>query len=98
MDIGSVLRALVLALARLRLPIRCPAREPIVELVEHLIGELRRDLAVVIVTHNLAQAHRVADKVAFMYLGDLVEYGTAQDLFEDPRAERTREYVRGAFG
>jgi phosphate transport system ATP-binding protein len=77
----------------------CSALDPIsTGVIEELIGELRRDLAVVIVTHNLAQAHRVADKVAFMYLGDLVEYGTARDLFEDPRAERTREYVRGAFG
>jgi phosphate transport system ATP-binding protein len=77
----------------------CSALDPIsTGVIEELIGELRRELAVVIVTHNLAQAHRVADKVAFMYLGDLVEYGSAQDLFEDPRAERTREYVRGAFG
>src|ERR1700689_850359 len=77
----------------------CSALDPIsTGVIEELIHELRRELAVVIVTHNLAQAHRVADKVAFMYLGDLVEYGTAQDLFEDPRAERTREYVRGAFG
>jgi len=77
----------------------CSALDPIsTGVIEELIGELRRDLAVVIVTHNLAQAHRVADKVAFMYLGDLVEYGTAQDVFEDPRAERTREYVQGAFG
>jgi phosphate transport system ATP-binding protein len=77
----------------------CSALDPIsTGVIEEPIGELRRDLAVVIVTHNLAQAHRVADKVAFMYLGDLVEYGTTEDLFEDPRAERTREYVRGAFG
>jgi phosphate transport system ATP-binding protein len=77
----------------------CSALDPIsTGVIEALIGELRRDLAVVIVTHNLAQAHRVADKVAFMYLGDLVEYGTTQDVFEDPRAERTREYVHGAFG
>jgi phosphate transport system ATP-binding protein len=77
----------------------CSALDPIsTGVIEELIGELRRELAVVIVTHNLAQAHRVADKVAFMYLGDLVEYGTVQDVFEDPRAERTREYVRGAFG
>ncbi len=77
----------------------CSALDPIsTGVIEQLIGELRRDLAVVIVTHNLAQAHRVADKVAFMYLGDLIEYGTTEDLFEDPRAERTREYVRGAFG
>ncbi|HEV3046239.1 MAG TPA: phosphate ABC transporter ATP-binding protein [Solirubrobacteraceae bacterium] len=77
----------------------CSALDPIsTGVIEELIGELRRELAVVIVTHNLAQAHRVADKVAFMYLGDLVEYGTTQEVFEDPRAERTREYVRGAFG
>jgi phosphate transport system ATP-binding protein len=77
----------------------CSALDPIsTGVIEDLIGELRRDLAIVIVTHNLAQAHRVADKVAFMYLGDLVEYGTVTDVFEDPRAERTREYVRGAFG
>jgi len=77
----------------------CSALDPIsTGVIEELIGELRRELAVVIVTHNLAQAHRIADKVAFMYLGDLVEYGTVEDVFEDPRAERTREYVRGAFG
>ncbi len=77
----------------------CSALDPIsTGVIEELIGELRRDLAVVIVTHNLAQAHRVADKVAFMYLGDLIEYGTTAELFEDPRAQRTREYVRGAFG
>jgi phosphate transport system ATP-binding protein len=77
----------------------CSALDPIsTGVIEELIGELRKDLAVVIVTHNLAQAQRVADKVAFMYLGDLVEYGTAQQVFEQPRAERTREYVRGAFG
>ncbi len=77
----------------------CSALDPIsTGVVEELIHELRRELAVVIVTHNLAQAHRVADKVAFMYLGDLVEYGTVRQVFEEPRAARTRDYVRGAFG
>jgi phosphate transport system ATP-binding protein len=77
----------------------CSALDPIsTGVIEELIHELRRDLAVVIVTHNLAQAQRVADKVAFMYLGDLIEYGTAGQVFEQPRAERTRDYVRGAFG
>jgi phosphate transport system ATP-binding protein len=77
----------------------CSALDPIsTGVIEELIGELRRDLALVIVTHNLAQAHRVADKVAFMYLGDLVEYGTAAEVFNEPRATRTRDYVRGAFG
>jgi phosphate transport system ATP-binding protein len=77
----------------------CSALDPIsTKTVEALIGELRRELAIVVVTHNLAQAHRIADKVAFMYLGDLVEYGRVDDVFEAPRAARTRDYVRGAFG
>jgi phosphate transport system ATP-binding protein len=77
----------------------CSALDPIsTSVIEKLIGELRRELAVVVVTHNLAQAHRVADKVAFMYLGDLVEYGSTSDVFDQPRASRTRDYVRGAFG
>jgi phosphate transport system ATP-binding protein len=66
--------------------------------IEALIGELRAELAVVIVTHNLAQARRVADKVAFMYLGDLVEHGDVEQVFQAPRALRTRDYVAGAFG
>jgi phosphate transport system ATP-binding protein len=77
----------------------CSALDPIsTGVIEELIHELRREHAVVIVTHNLAQARRVADKVAFMYLGDLVEYGTADQVFEEPRAPRTRDYVRGTFG
>ena len=77
----------------------CSALDPIsTQTIEKLIGELRRDLAVVVVTHNLAQAHRVADKVAFMYLGDLVEYGSTAQVFDEPRATRTRDYVGGAFG
>jgi phosphate transport system ATP-binding protein len=66
--------------------------------IEELIAELRRDLAIVIVTHNLQQAQRVGDQVAFMYLGDLVEYGPVDQVFETPRAQRTRDYVGGAFG
>jgi phosphate transport system ATP-binding protein len=77
----------------------CSALDPIsTNTIEQLIGELRRELAVVVVTHNLAQARRIADKVAFMYLGDLVEYGETEEVFEAPRASRTREYVQGAFG
>jgi phosphate transport system ATP-binding protein len=77
----------------------CSALDPIsTSVIEELIGQLRQELAVVIVTHNLAQAHRIADKVAFMYLGDLVEYGTCAQVFTEPRAPRTRDYVAGAFG
>jgi phosphate transport system ATP-binding protein len=66
--------------------------------IEELIMRLREEVAVVIVTHNLQQAHRVADKVAFMYLGELVEYGPIDQIFEAPREARTRDYVSGAFG
>ncbi len=77
----------------------CSALDPIsTTTIETLIGELREQVAVVIVTHNLQQARRVADRVAFMYLGELVEDAEVEDLFERPRAQRTRDYVRGAFG
>ncbi len=66
--------------------------------IEQLIGELREELAVVIVTHNLQQAYRVADRVAFMYLGDLIEYGESEQVFGAPKEARTREYVSGGFG
>jgi phosphate transport system ATP-binding protein len=66
--------------------------------IEQLIVELREQLAVVIVTHNLQQAYRVADSVAFMFLGELVEHGSAEQVFGAPRAERTREYLAGTFG
>jgi phosphate transport system ATP-binding protein len=66
--------------------------------IEELIMRLRDEVAVVIVTHNLQQALRVADHVGFMYLGELVEYGTAEDVFGSPREQRTRDYVSGAFG
>ncbi len=77
----------------------CSALDPkSTAVIEDLILELRETLAIVIVTHNLQQAHRVGDQVAFMYLGDLVEYGEAEQVFGAPTAERTREYIRGAFG
>ncbi len=77
----------------------CSALDPrSTAVIEDLISELRSDLAIVIVTHNMQQAERVGDLVAFMYLGDLVEYGTAEQVFGAPRAQRTRDYVSGAFG
>ncbi len=77
----------------------CSALDPVsTTRIEQLIGELRPQIPVVIVTHNLQQAQRVADHVAFMYLGELVEYGTSDQIFNAPRAPRTREYVSGAFG
>jgi phosphate transport system ATP-binding protein len=77
----------------------CSALDPrSTAVIEDLIMSLRSELAIVIVTHNLQQARRIADRVAFMYLGDLVEQGSADQIFEAPREERTREYVAGAFG
>ncbi|MFT4049497.1 MAG: phosphate ABC transporter ATP-binding protein [Solirubrobacterales bacterium] len=66
--------------------------------IEQLILKLREEVAVVIVTHNLQQAQRIADYVAFMYLGELVEYGPARQVFSSPQQERTAEYLSGAFG
>jgi phosphate transport system ATP-binding protein len=77
----------------------CSALDPqSTAVIEDLIVKLRDDVAIVIVTHNLQQAYRIADHVAFMYLGDLVEYNSATRLFNEPSQERTREYVSGAFG
>jgi phosphate transport system ATP-binding protein len=77
----------------------CSALDPrSTAVIEDLILQLRGDLAVVIVTHNLQQARRVADRVAFMYLGDLVELGDTSQVFEAPREVRTRDYIAGAFG
>jgi phosphate transport system ATP-binding protein len=77
----------------------CSALDPnSTRVIEELIVRLRDDVAVVIVTHNLQQAYRVADYVGFMYLGDMVEYASAPTLFNSPAQERTREYVSGAFG
>jgi phosphate transport system ATP-binding protein len=77
----------------------CSALDPIsTAVIEELIVGLRESVAVVIVTHNLQQAQRVADHVAFMHLGELVEYGPAEQLFGSPRKQRTRDYIGGAFG
>jgi phosphate transport system ATP-binding protein len=77
----------------------CSALDPrSTSIIEDLIVKLRDEVAIVIVTHNLQQAYRVADRVAFMYLGDLVEYGDSDQVFSSPQAKRTREYVSGGFG
>jgi phosphate transport system ATP-binding protein len=77
----------------------CSALDPIsTAVIEDLIVQLASELAVVIVTHNMQQAHRIADRVAFMYLGELVELGPAEQIFGAPRQQRTRDYVSGSFG
>jgi phosphate transport system ATP-binding protein len=77
----------------------CSALDPLsTAVIEDLIVALRDSVAVVIVTHNLQQARRVADHVAFMHLGELVEYGPSEQIFNAPRRQRTRDYISGAFG
>jgi phosphate transport system ATP-binding protein len=94
-----IARALAVAPEVLLLDEPCSALDPLsTQVIEDLILKLRDEMAVVIVTHNLQQAYRIADHVAFMYLGELVEYGSARQIFEAPREQRTRDYVGGAFG
>jgi phosphate transport system ATP-binding protein len=77
----------------------CSALDPIsTATIEELVVGLRESVAIVIVTHNLQQAFRVADHVAFMHLGELIEYGPAEQVFDRPAQQRTREYIGGAFG
>ncbi len=75
------------------------ALDPISTLkIEELIDELKSDFTIAIVTHNMQQAARCADQVAFFYLGELVEVGTATQMFTSPREKRTQEYITGRFG
>jgi len=77
----------------------CAALDPISTLkIEELMRQLREKYAVVIVTHNMQQAQRVADATAFMYLGELIEYAPTQNLFHSPQHELTQRYIKGAFG
>lgn len=66
--------------------------------IEELVYELRRDLTIIIVTHNLQQAARVSDVTAFLYLGHLVEVGPTKGMFTSPANERTEAYITGRFG
>lgn len=66
--------------------------------IEELMEELKKDLTIVIVTHNMQQATRIADKTAFFLLGELIEYGDTDDIFTSPKEERTERYITGRFG
>ncbi len=77
----------------------CSALDPIATLkIEELIEELKRDYTIVIVTHNMQQAARVADTTAFFLLGDLVEHAPTGKIFSSPDDSRTEDYVSGKFG
>jgi phosphate transport system ATP-binding protein len=66
--------------------------------IEDLIYELKQTYTVIIVTHNMQQAARVSDYTAFLYMGDLVEYGPTKAVFTNPREDRTESYITGRFG
>jgi len=77
----------------------CSALDPIsTAKVEELIHELKSDYTVVIVTHNMQQAARVSDYTAYMYLGELIEYGVTDEIFIKPRKKQTEDYITGRFG
>ena len=77
----------------------CSALDPISTLkVEELITELKNNYTIVIVTHNMQQAARVSDYTAFMYVGDLIEYGNTDQLFTKPAKKQTEDYITGRYG
>lgn len=77
----------------------CSALDPIsTSKIEVLITGLKNSYTIVIVTHNMQQAQRISDKVAFMYLGELIEYDTSENIFKHPKNDLTKNYVGGHFG
>jgi phosphate transport system ATP-binding protein len=77
----------------------CSALDPIsTAKIEELIAELKQDYTVLIVTHNMQQAARCSDNTAYMYLGDLVEFGATADIFHKPKVQATEDYITGRFG
>ncbi|MBI1730895.1 phosphate ABC transporter ATP-binding protein [Candidatus Acetothermia bacterium] len=77
----------------------CSALDPVAtSKIEDLIQELQRDYTVIIVTHNMQQAARVSDYTAFFYLGELIEFGKTERIFEKPEKKATEDYITGKFG
>ena len=77
----------------------CSALDPIsTSAIEDLIHELKSDYTIVIVTHNMQQAARCSDYTAYMYLGELVEFGETDQLFMNPARKETQDYITGRFG
>ena len=75
------------------------ALDPISTLkIEELIHELKKDFTIVIVTHNMQQAARVSDYTAFLYMGDLIEFGVTDTLFTNPEKKQTEDYITGRYG
>jgi len=66
--------------------------------IEELVAELKEDFTIAIVTHNMQQAARISEYTAYMYLGELIEFGTSDDIFLKPKDQRTEDYITGRFG
>ncbi len=94
-----IARALAVSPEVLLMDEPCSALDPVATLrIEELIGQLKDSVTIVIVTHNMQQAARVADTTAFMLSGDLVEVGPTDKMFTNPDDDRTEQYVTGKFG
>jgi phosphate transport system ATP-binding protein len=77
----------------------CSALDPVATLkIEELIGELKKRYTIILVTHNMQQAGRVADSTAFLLTGEMVEFGETEKIFTNPDDSRTEDYVSGKFG
>jgi len=94
-----IARALALNPEAILMDEPCSALDPIAtEKIETLIRSLSEEIAVIIVTHNMQQAARVSDFTAFLYLGELIEYGPTKEIFENPKNILTERYITGRFG
>jgi phosphate transport system ATP-binding protein len=94
-----IARALAVEPEVLLLDEPCSALDPIAtQKIENLMQELKKRYTIVIVTHNLQQAARVSDYTAFLYLGELIEYGETGELFVKPSVRQTEDYISGRFG
>ena len=94
-----IARALAVEPEALLLDEPCSALDPIATAkIEDLLFDLKQKYTIVIVTHNMQQAARIADFTAFMYMGELVEFGVTKKIFENPDKELTEKYITGRFG
>ena len=94
-----IARAIAIKPSVLLLDEPASALDPISTLkIEELIHQLKDDYTIAIVTHNMQQAARVSDYTAFLYLGEMVEYGQTDDIFRNPREKRTEDYITGRYG
>ena len=98
-QIRRVLRALATDPEMLLFDEPTSALDPIATAsIEELIHDLKNKVTIVIVTHNMQQAARVSDYTAYMYLGELIEYGVTDEIFIKPKKKQTEDYITGRFG